>query len=113
MCAIKFIAKLDPAGNILFATYLGGSGDELGASLQTDLAGNIYMAGLTQSIDFPTTAGSFQSTPAIPIWNNSAPGGFLTSLSPDGRIVHNYSLIFRPPTAPRMSAVPAGIQSAQ
>ncbi len=83
----QFIAKLDPAGNILFATYRGGSGDELGASLQTDLAGNIYMAGLTQSIDFPTTAGSFQSTPAIPIWNNSAPGGFLTSLSPDGRIV--------------------------
>ena len=83
----QFIVKLDAAGNIIFSTYLGGSGDEQGASLQTDLAGNIYITGLTRSIDFPTTAGSFRATPAIPLGNNASPGGFLTSISPDGHIV--------------------------
>jgi uncharacterized protein (TIGR03437 family) len=81
----QFVTKLDPSGSIIFSTYLGGSGRELGATMQTDGAGNIYLAGLTASTDFPTTRGSFQATPAVPLWNNSYPGGFLTSLSPDGK----------------------------
>ena len=92
----QFIVKLDPTGKILFATYLGGSGEELGASLQTDLAGNIYIAGRTWSTNFPTTAGSFQATGAVPIWNSFGPGGFLTSLSPDGHIVRYSTYIPTP-----------------
>lgn len=83
--ADQFVTKLDPSGNIIFSTYLGGSGQELGATMQTDEAGNIYLAGLTSSIDFPTTAGSLQPAPAVPLWNNSYAGGFLSSLSQDGR----------------------------
>jgi uncharacterized protein (TIGR03437 family) len=85
-----FVTKLDPTGNIVFSTFLGGSGNELGAVLGTDAAGDIYVAGATASTDFPTTSNGLHATPAVPIWNNSYPGGFLTSLTPDARRF-NYS----------------------
>jgi uncharacterized protein (TIGR03437 family) len=86
----EFVTKLDPAGNVVFSTYLGGSGQEFGAVLGTDAAGNIYVTGATASTDFPTTSHSLQSTPAVPIWNNAYPGGYLTSITPDGSRL-NYS----------------------
>jgi Beta-propeller repeat len=50
-----FVTKLDPAGTaILYSTYLGGSGSDGGSSIGRDTAGNIYVAGGTSSIDFPT-----------------------------------------------------------
>lgn len=46
----------------LFATYLGGSGDDAGApaGLAFDQAGNLYIAGVTSSSDFPMTPGAMQ-----------------------------------------------------
>jgi uncharacterized protein (TIGR03437 family) len=79
-----FVAKLDPAGNILFSTYLGGSGTDRPVALQSDAAGNIYLAGNTSSLDFPTTPGSFEPTAIVPLWNDSAPGGFAAVLNPNG-----------------------------
>ena len=35
-CYDAFVIKLDPAGAVLWATYLGGSGDESGTSLITN-----------------------------------------------------------------------------
>jgi uncharacterized protein (TIGR03437 family) len=85
-----FVTKLDPTGNIVFSTYLGGSGNEFAAALATDEAGYIYVIGTTTSTDFPTSSHGLQGTPAVPIWNNSYPGGFLTSITPDGARL-NYS----------------------
>ena len=54
---------LDPT--LVFAQLLGGSSDDKGASVATDAAGNIYLAGYTNSANFPTTAGAYQTaTPA-------------------------------------------------
>jgi uncharacterized protein (TIGR03437 family) len=78
-----FIAKFDPTGKLLFETYLGGSGTDRPNVLKLDAAGNIYVAGSTNSLDFPVTAGAFQSAPPVPLWNNNGPGGFLAKLSPD------------------------------
>ena len=58
-----FVAKLNPGGTaLIYATYLGGSGDDFATSLAIDAAGNAYVAGATQSFNFPTTAGAFQKS---------------------------------------------------
>src|SRR6266852_1995864 len=51
-----FVAKLNAAGNALvYSTYLGGTGDDYGEGIAVDAAGNAYLAGMTDSTDFPTT----------------------------------------------------------
>jgi hypothetical protein len=58
-----FVVKLNPsATEVLYATYLGGSGSDSGADIAIDEAGNIYLTGQTSSADFPTTPGAFQTT---------------------------------------------------
>ncbi|MCB0153152.1 MAG: SBBP repeat-containing protein, partial [Anaerolineae bacterium] len=59
-----FIIKLNAAGtNVLFATYIGGGGRDDGFEVELDGSDNIYLAGRTNSTDFPTTGGAFQTTP--------------------------------------------------
>lgn len=53
---------IDPG--VQYSTFLGGSSHELGAGIQVDAAGNAYIAGTTQSPDFPTTPGAFRRTGA-------------------------------------------------
>jgi hypothetical protein len=55
-----FVAQLDPAGTITFATYLGGSAADYPGGIALDGAGRIHVAGKTASADFPLRA-PFQS----------------------------------------------------
>jgi hypothetical protein len=58
-----FVTKLNASGTALvYSTYLGGSGADLGAGIAVDGGGNAYVTGLTNSTDFPTTAGAFQTS---------------------------------------------------
>jgi len=57
-----FISKFDPAGNLMFSTYLGGPGADAIEELALDAAGNLYFVGGTDSTDFPATPGAFQTT---------------------------------------------------
>jgi hypothetical protein len=53
-----FVAKLNAAGNALvFSTYLGGSGADSGNAVALDPQGNIYVAGETDSTNFPVLNG--------------------------------------------------------
>jgi hypothetical protein len=82
-CTTVFVTKINPAGSALvYSTYLGGSGEDGGAAIAVDAAGNAYVAGGTQSSNFPTTPGVFQPTPGgvsgsssgvgdVPRWNRS------------------------------------------
>ena len=80
-----YIVRLDPAGNIRLATYLGGSGVDSVSAVQTDSAGNIYVAGATFSTDFPTTADAPWPAPPIPLWSSvGSQFGFVAKLSSDG-----------------------------
>jgi uncharacterized protein (TIGR03437 family) len=79
-----FIAKLDAGGHVVLVTYLGGSGTDTPHAVQIDSAENIYVAGQTTSLDFPTTPGSFQPAPIVPLWNNASPGGFIAGLAANG-----------------------------
>jgi len=56
------LVEIDPlAGTQLYATYLGGSADESPTGIALDSAGNVYITGSTDSIDFPVTQGAFQN----------------------------------------------------
>jgi Beta-propeller repeat len=56
-----FVTKLNAAGTALvYSTYLGGNGYDIGNDIAVDSAGNAYVTGLTISTNFPT-ANAFQS----------------------------------------------------
>jgi uncharacterized protein (TIGR03437 family) len=80
----NFLARLDPSGKVLMSTYLGGGGSDTPAAIALDGAGNIYLAGSTSSLDFPTTPGTFLPSPIVPAWNNTSPAGFVLQVAPDG-----------------------------
>ncbi|MBI2780064.1 MAG: SBBP repeat-containing protein [Gammaproteobacteria bacterium] len=56
-----FVTKLDNNGMLVYSTYLGGSGNDLGNGIAVDTLGNAYITGSTGSSDFPTAA-PFQGT---------------------------------------------------
>lgn len=58
--ADAFAAKLDPVGNLLYATYIGGTGQETGTGIAIDSSGNAYVSGFTSAM-FPTTAHAAQT----------------------------------------------------
>ena len=79
-------AGYDPARELIidpgldYSTFLGGASYEIGFGIAVDSAGNAYIAGLTQSPDFPTTAGAFDRTGAP----NNFLDAFVTKLNPNG-----------------------------
>jgi hypothetical protein len=57
-----FVAKVDPSGSkLLFAGYIGGSKEDLGAGITVDGSGNVYVTGATYSDEstFPVSVGPF------------------------------------------------------
>lgn len=74
-----FVVKLDPSGSqLLYATFLGGSGCDQGNSIALDTFGNAYVGGSTPSINFPTTDGAFARARA------GSTDGFVIKLDPNG-----------------------------
>ncbi len=51
---------IDPT--LAFATFLGGAGNEEARAVAVDPSGNIYVAGATDSSNFPVTSKAFQRT---------------------------------------------------
>jgi uncharacterized protein (TIGR03437 family) len=70
---------IDPV--LVYATYLGGIGTELGQSIARDSEGSIYITGHTASTDFPRT--SVYAPAGSPHQNNSIV--FVTKLDAGGR----------------------------
>lgn len=58
-----FVAKLDSGGDLLYSTFIGGSGSEYVAGVDVDNDdGQIIVSASTSSQDFPTTAGAMNET---------------------------------------------------
>jgi len=56
-----FVARLNSSlTSILQSTYLGGSAGDLTSALAISGGGDVYVAGITRSTDFPNTAGGAQ-----------------------------------------------------
>ncbi len=74
-----FVAKLVPSGTSLdYSTFIGGSAGESASSIAIDTSGNAYICGSTQSVDFPRTAGAFDTIFSPPGEN------FVTKIAIDG-----------------------------
>lgn len=58
-----FVLKMSPSGSLVYSTHLGGSSDEgiLSGAIAVDSSSNAYVTGMTGSINFPITAGVFQT----------------------------------------------------
>jgi Beta-propeller repeat len=57
-----FVTKLNRAGTaLIYSTYLGGTGDDLGLGIATDRARKVYVTGSTNSADFPITPGAYDT----------------------------------------------------
>ena len=79
-CNDAFVAKISSDGaKVVYATFLGGTGEESAAAVAVDATGSAVVAGVTRSPDFPATAGGFQ--PAY----GGAGDGFAARLDPSGR----------------------------
>lgn len=102
-CPDAFIAKFDPNGMLLFLTYLGGTGSDIPYFLALDNAGNIYVAGQTNSTDFPlagapwrpvlsdegTFVAKLSGNGKTLIWSTVLNGALLQlSIAPDGTIYY-------------------------
>ncbi len=58
-----FVVKLNPAGSgLAYATFLGGSGEDIGIAIAVDGAGSAYVTSSTDSSNFPTTPGAFDTS---------------------------------------------------
>jgi hypothetical protein len=78
--ADAFVARLSADGTtLIYLTYLGGSGSDHPNALAVDASGHAYVAGSTDSPNYPTTAGVFG-----PVRNGSAADAFVTKLAPSG-----------------------------
>ena len=74
-----FVTKLSPSGSTLgYSSFIGGSYFDLATAVAVDSAGNSYVAGLSESHDFPTTSGAFQTQ-----YRGNA-DSFLVKLNPAG-----------------------------
>jgi hypothetical protein len=77
-----FVVRLDPTGNaLLYATYLGGGATEAGFSVALDATGAATVVGWTDSTNFPTTAGAYDTS------HNGFPDAYVVRLNLSGTAV--------------------------
>ena len=115
-CADAFVIKLDPAGNVLFATYFGGNGNETVASaICVDASGNIYLSRLHGS-EYRQSAGHVPGYALGAAYADFADGvAFVAKLNSSGTaLVYSTLLPVNPPAlalqqrAVAMAVNPAG-----
>lgn len=78
-----FLTVFDPTGKMIYSTFLGGSGDDVGYGVAIDVGYNEYITGSTKSTNFPVTAAAVQPQNA---------GGidvFVTKLAPFGGPIYS------------------------
>ncbi len=74
-----FVTKLDGSGAMVYSTYIGGRGGEYGDGIAVDASGSAYVTGPTNSSDYPSTPGAFQTSNRRGVHD-----AFITKLDPTG-----------------------------
>lgn len=75
-----FVAIFDPGNgyNLLYLSYLGGSGIDTPRAMQIDASGNVYLAGTTTSTDFPIAGNAVTTSGA-----GATTFAFVSAINPD------------------------------
>ena len=77
-----FLFKLNNEGsNLLYSTYIGGTGRDYGYSIALDSENNAYITGHTTSSDFPTTLDCYDDS------YNGDGDVFVTKMNPNGTLL--------------------------
>lgn len=71
-----FVAKFAPDGTAVYVTLLGGSGSDVPTLIAVDASGSVYVAGMTNSTNFPVTSNEMK--------HESGSGYFFARLDPQG-----------------------------
>ena len=81
-----FVASISTTGGTIgaYSTYLGGSGLDQATGIAIDVFGDTYVAGTTQSTNFPTV-NPFQATLDQGVGN--LPDAFVSNIGPDSMLV--------------------------
>jgi hypothetical protein len=77
-----FVVKINSTPAVVYSSYLGGFGNDSGASIAVDGNGNVYIVGSTDSNAFPTL-NAFQTARAGGI------DAFITKISPAPAIIYS------------------------
>jgi len=79
-----FVSKWLPDGSdLVYSTYLGGSGTDYGTAIAVDASGQAYVAGHTSSTNFPTSPGAFDTS-----HNGGSRDGFVSVLTSAGSALY-------------------------
>jgi hypothetical protein len=73
-----FVAKFNPSGGLVYATYLGGKGLTLGDGIAVDQYGDAYVTGKTAATNFPV------ENAMQPYYGGGAFDAFVSKLNPTG-----------------------------
>lgn len=102
-----FLTKFNSNGDLVFSTYLGGSGIDGGFGIAVDLTGASYITGFTSSPNFPTK-NAFNST-----YSGGITDAFVAKFNYKGKLIfstylggnsnHFYSIQGNPYTADQSS----------
>jgi hypothetical protein len=77
-----FVAKFDPTGaTLIFSSYLGGNHNDVGQAIAVDQYGAVYVAGDTESTNFPTISGAYQYDNPTAVASTAEKDGFITKIS--------------------------------
>lgn len=82
-----FLAKFDPAGELVFSTFFGGTHHEAASGLAIGADGTVYLGGATLSADLPVTPGALQTEWRGDVTNCEfvcAGDGFIARFSSEG-----------------------------
>ncbi len=80
-----FVAQLNSSGSdLIFSTYLGGSGLDVADAIAIDPQGYTYVSGYTYSTNFPVTSGSLTNAEPRQDQFHGVYDGFIAKLAPTG-----------------------------
>ena len=83
-----FVAKLDPSGNLVWNTFLGGSQSDLGVGITVDTGGNVYVTGSTADSSGNAWGCAVDCT-VRDISGGNANDAFVAKLDSSGNLVWN------------------------